>query len=105
MGQQALVAQQVFEKPELLFFEVLQIFVDLLGQLREDQDQQSLEHQQVLGVEQVFGDLGVQQVFGVLGVLGVQQVFGDLGVQLVFVDWLDQDNIEIRYLDHYVPGV
>ena len=102
MGQQALVAQQVFEKPELLIFEVLQIFVDLLGQLREDQDQQSLEHQQVLGVEQVFGDLGVQQVFGVLG---VQQVFGDLGVQLVFVDWLDQDNIEIRYLDHYVPGV
>ena len=105
MGQQVLVAQQVFEKPELLFFGVLRIFVDLLGQLREDQDQQSLEHQQVLGVEQVFGDLGVQQVFGVLGVLGVQQVFGDLGVQLVFVDWLDQDNIEIRYLDHYVPGV
>ena len=102
MGQQVLVAQQVFEKPELLFFEVLQIFVDLLGQLREDQDQQSLEHQQVLGVEQVFGDLGVQQVFGVLG---VQQVFGDLGVQLVFGDWLGQDNIEIRYLDHNVPGV
>ena len=102
MGQQVLAAQQVFEKPELLFFEVLQIFVDLLGQLREDQDQQSLEHQQVLGVEQVFGYLGVQQVFGVLG---VQQVFGDLGVQLVFGDWLDQDNIEIRYLDHNVPGV
>ena len=38
---------------------VLQIFGDLLGQLREDQDQQSLEHQQVLGVQQVFGDLGV----------------------------------------------
>ena len=99
------MAQQVFDKPELLSSEVLQIFVDLLGQLRVDQDQQSLEHQQVLGVEQVFGDLGVQQVLGVLGVLGVQQVFGDLGVQLVFVDWLDQDNIEIRYLDHYVPGV
>ena len=93
MGQQVLVAQQVFEKPELLFFEVLQIFVDLLGQLREDQDQQNLQHQQVFGVQQVFGDLGVQQVFG------------DLGVQLVFGDWLGQDNNEIRYLDHNVPGV
>ena len=84
MGQQVLVAQQVFEKPELLFFEVLQIFVDLLGQLRVDQDQQSLEHQQVLGVQQVSGDLGVQLVFGY---------------------WLGQGNIEIRYLDHNVPGV
>ena len=93
MGQQVLVAQQVFDKPELLSSEVLQIFVDLLGQLRVDQDQQSLEHQQVFGVQQVFGELEHQQVLG------------DLGVQLVFVDWLDQDNIEIRYLDHNVPGV
>ena len=93
MGQQVLVAQQVFEKPELLFFEVLQIFVDLLGQLRVDQYQKILEHQQVLGVQQVSGDLGVQQVFE------------DLWVQLAFGDWLGRDNIEIRYLDHNVPGV
>ena len=73
MGQQVLVAQQVLQ---LLVFGVLRIFVDLSGQLRVDQDQQSLEDQQVLG---------------------------DLGVQLVFGDWLGQDNIEIRYLDGQGP--
>ena len=77
VGQQVLVAQHSLLL-QLLFFGVLRIFVDLLGQLRVDQNQQSLEHQQVLGVEQVFGDLG---------------------------DWLGQDNNEIRYLDHNVPGV